>query len=491
MKHTAAHTPTSSYSAVAIARRTPVTHASTHDAIRIDTAAGEIPSLFEHLPFPCLHLTTDGMVRAANVAAVRLFGQAASALAGRSVRDLCEAEDASRVTGCLEQALRTRQGRLPAWHIRSDSGQPSLVDVSCGPLPTDGDPSLIWAMHDERPLTTATGTLPSLDNDIDLLAQALELAFWIAEPGTGAVLHASPALRALCALRPGDSFRLTQWSARVAPLDRPRYEAFLLAQARGETATVNMRICGPSGELRWVACRSSPCMIRGQTRAAGLVEDITARRQAEISAEALMARQKETLLREAHHRMKNSLQGVIGLLRRCAGQHPALESGLTAAISQVRSIAVIHELQSSRGGAPVPLGEMLGMIARSIDGLFNTGGSLSLQDRSSETLLLADGDTVPLAIVINELLMNAVKHRGSEQPPIELDMHDHAGGALIRIRNPGRLPESFDFESRRGFGQGLDLVSALLPADHAMLSYTQSDGTVCTELALCPPVFQA
>lgn len=102
-------------------------------------------------------------------------------------------------------------------------------------------------------------------------------------------------------------------------------------------------------------------MIRGQARAAGLVEDITSRRQAEIGAEALMARQKETLLREAHHRMKNSLQGVIGLLRRCAGQHPALESGLTAAISQVRSIAVIHELQSSRGGAPVPLGEMLGM----------------------------------------------------------------------------------------------------------------------------------
>ncbi|WP_018413150.1 PAS domain-containing sensor histidine kinase [Methyloversatilis thermotolerans] len=489
MKHTAVHAPTSSYSATAVARRGRAPHASTHHAIRIDRAAGDIPSLFEHLPFPCLHTTPDGVVRAANAAAVRLFGQEAVSLAGQSVRDLCEAEDAPRVTGCLEQALRTRKGTLRAWHIRCGSGRHALVDVSCGPLPTVEGPSLLWAMHDERPLAPAA--LPSLDADIDLLAQALDLAFWIAEPGSGAVLHASPALRALCALPAGEGFRLAQWSARVAPLDRPHYEAFLLALARGETATVNMRICGPGGELRWVACRSSPCMIRGQARAAGLVEDITSRRQAEIGAEALMARQKETLLREAHHRMKNSLQGVIGLLRRCAGQHPALESGLTAAISQVRSIAVIHELQSSRGGAPVPLGEMLGMIARSIDGLFNTGGSLSLLDRSSAPLLLSDADTVPLAIVINELLMNAVKHRSSEQPPIELVMHDHAGGALIRIRNPGFLPESFDFASRRGFGQGLDLVSALLPADHAMLSYAQSAGTVCAELALCPPVFKA
>jgi two-component sensor histidine kinase len=106
-------------------------------------------------------------------------------------------------------------------------------------------------------------------------------------------------------------------------------------------------------------------------------------------------------------------------------------------------------------------------------------------------VLLADAESVPIALIVNELLFNAVKHGATAQAEqairimlqgSEKEMH------LVIYSVHGRLPQDFDFAAGRGLGTGLTLVKSLLPPAGANLSIANADGGVRAELRLTPPV---
>ncbi len=75
--------------------------------------------------------------------------------------------------------------------------------------------------------------------------------------------------------------------------------------------------------------------------------------------------QRDTLVREVHHRIKNNLQGVIGLLWQQRIAHPELRPIMEQTIAQVHTVAMVFGLQSERARADVVLGDMLQAIVRS------------------------------------------------------------------------------------------------------------------------------
>jgi two-component system, sensor histidine kinase PdtaS len=106
-------------------------------------------------------------------------------------------------------------------------------------------------------------------------------------------------------------------------------------------------------------------------------------------------------------------------------------------------------------------------------------------------VLLADAETVPIALIINELLFNAVKYAATTQA--DQAIHIMLQGSekemrLIVYDVHGRLPQDFDFAAGRGLGTGLTLVKLLLPPAGASLSIANADGGVRAELRLTPPV---
>jgi two-component sensor histidine kinase len=107
-------------------------------------------------------------------------------------------------------------------------------------------------------------------------------------------------------------------------------------------------------------------------------------------------------------------------------------------------------------------------------------------------VVLAEVEAVPLAVSLGELLMNAVKHRRcshmeAEPHAIEVEISGNGERTLIHISNCGALPHTFDYTACRGLGHGLELLSALLPVEHASLEYSQQSGWVHARLALLPP----
>ncbi len=180
--------------------------------------------------------------------------------------------------------------------------------------------------------------------------------------------------------------------------------------------------------------------------------------------------QRDALVRELHHRIKNHLQGVAGLLRRPLGllTDPARVAGvLEGAADQVLAIASVYGLSATTSEGPAPLADLVSRIALSVQEV--RAVDIDLVDGLVELgdVAVADADAVPVALVINELLTNAAKHRtpGSR---ITLRGERSPARVVLVVRNPvaGAIAPGQPVAERAG-GQGLRLVRALLPPKRA------------------------
>lgn len=211
--------------------------------------------------------------------------------------------------------------------------------------------------------------------------------------------------------------------------------------------------------------------------------DASANALQEHRREQAEAAQRAALVREVHHRVKNSLQGVSGLLHQSARQHPALAKPLQQAISQVQGIAVIHGLQGRADSALVRVCELTGAIADAVASLWQTPVVVDIPP-AWQPCVVVEKEAVPLALVLNELIVNAVKHGGQATVNIELRNGERPEQVQISISNAGQFTQAATPPEQ---AHGLKLVAALLPRQGARVVREQQDERVITRLHLEPP----
>ncbi len=116
-----------------------------------------------------------------------------------------------------------------------------------------------------------------------------------------------------------------------------------------------------------------------------------------------------TIVREVHHRIKNNLQGVIGLLAGHRDDAPQLATILNSAISQLHTVAEVHNLLSHHAREQVNLHELIRAITRHATTLCHHHIDVQLSE-DTQALFLEASEAVPFALVVNELIQNAIKH---------------------------------------------------------------------------------
>ncbi len=217
----------------------------------------------------------------------------------------------------------------------------------------------------------------------------------------------------------------------------------------------------------------------GPDEAIALVRDVTAQKTAQE------AERKEILLKEIHHRVKNNLQVISSLLdlQARAAQDPATARILQESKDRVRSMSLIHEKLYMRGGAEgVRFSEYVrDLTARLCDSFAcaeqGIGVELDVED------LTLDMDTsVPLGIIINELLTNALKYAYPDggKGRILISMHAGEDGMLqLSVRDDGAgFPAHLDY--RYPATLGLRIVNTLASQLHGELTMETGRGTVFT-----------
>jgi PAS domain S-box-containing protein len=212
--------------------------------------------------------------------------------------------------------------------------------------------------------------------------------------------------------------------------------------------------------------------------------DVTEQRAAqEARLEAAIA-QREMLVKEVHHRIKNNLQGVAGLLQQIGQRKPEVAGVMSEVIGQVQAIAQVYGLQVGVTG-PLRVKSVAEAIAGSVQRTFGRTIRFELEGPVPHRWALPEAESIPIALTVNELLTNAVKH--SIDGEVSCTLHCGEAGVRLAIGNAGRLPEGFNLARVPGGVSGLGLVRALLPRRSASLTIEQHGERVLATVALDPP----
>ena len=182
-----------------------------------------------------------------------------------------------------------------------------------------------------------------------------------------------------------------------------------------------------------------------------------------------MLMSKDATIREIHHRVKNNLQTIASLLRLQARrlQSPEARAALVESERRIRSIAIVHETLSRDAGDVVRFNEIVRPLTRLVE------------DASSSSDLAihftVDGDAgelpgevaTPLAVVLNELMQNAVDHAfgdGVSEGRVDVSLARDGDHVVMEVRDDGAgLPDRFSLETSRGLG--LTIVQALVTGE--------------------------
>jgi PAS domain S-box-containing protein len=273
--------------------------------------------------------------------------------------------------------------------------------------------------------------------------------------------------------------------------DAPRVARLLprliASMRRARKMEFNVRIDHPLRGVRMLNVRLSPVRLRdGTVRVFGIADDVTERSAAERQRLEEAVKQRDILVREVHHRIKNNLQGVAGLLQHMAHAKPELAHNLNEIAGQIQAIAQVHGLQIRATGTLPVLGVAQG-IFQNLATMFGVEVRFEPPPPALWRWGLPENEAVPLALVVNELGTNAIKYRGSREQGISVRVGTRPEGVELRIENPGQLRAGFDLSRIASSVSGLGLVKALLPRRGAKLAIEQHGGVVVTRLELQPP----
>ena len=213
--------------------------------------------------------------------------------------------------------------------------------------------------------------------------------------------------------------------------------------------------------------------------------EVTEQRAAqEARFEAAIA-QREMLVKEVHHRIKNNLQGVAGLLQQIATRKPEVAGVMAEVVGQVQAIAQVYGLQVGMSG-PLRVRSVLEAITGSVQRTFGRTIVFDVQGPQPEAWALPEAESIPIALTVNELLTNAIKH-SPDDAPVSCTLACGDDGVQILIGNEGRLSEGFSLAQFPGGVSGLGLVRALLPRRSAKLSIEAQGTRVVAVIDLKPP----
>jgi|GEM_PF-5771140 len=235
---------------------------------------------------------------------------------------------------------------------------------------------------------------------------------------------------------------------------------------------------------RWFSAKMSPVFLEDQFRGSvSVVREITRRKKREDKIKKSL-HEKEVLLKEINHRVKNNLQVIVSLLNlqsRHIRDKQAREM-FTDSRNRIKAMALIHErLYHSENLAAIDFSEYVRILVRHLSGLYKDAAraeEIHLDVRIQD-IFLDINTAIPCALIVNELVTNALKHafQGDTPGKINISMSPVRGDRIKMLvhDNGVGFPENIDFTQTKSFG--MQLVMTLVEQIEGSISLNRHRGT--------------
>jgi two-component system response regulator len=313
-------------------------------------------------------------------------------------------------------------------------------------------------------------------------AQALAtLGSWHKDMITGVTVWSDTlfAIFGLPSTRPAP--RSAEFYSIVHPEDAPMVRAALERTLAGTTTHLDYRIIINEVEVRYVTSITKPSFDSNHTvvELLGTILDITERKEAEEQIRRSL-REKEVLLKEIHHRVKNNMQIISSLLNLQASGiiDQAARDVLKESQQRVRSMALIHEnLYQSDNFSEIDLNDYIRSIVVHLFHSYCKSGISSAIDIASIRLNL--DAAIPCGLIINELVSNALKYAFPDAASGTITIsigRSGDGNVYLDVSDDGiGIPPVLDIASIQTLG--LQLVNSLVQQLQGTLEITGTSGT--------------
>lgn len=215
-----------------------------------------------------------------------------------------------------------------------------------------------------------------------------------------------------------------------------------------------------NAEIIWVEVNEAPVVIDGETvSVAGSLTDITERKKAQEAIRASL-KEKETLLAEIHHRVKNNLAVVASLMQLQAleTENPELQEQLLESVLRIKSMASIHEhLYQNENFSKLDFGHNLrSLISDIIDTMqYSTKIEVSYE---CDDVFLNVNQAIPGSLIVNEVITNIIKHGfiKRETGVIRVNLSKKDKQVSLMIEDDGRgFSKDFDLNTTNTLGMQL------------------------------------
>jgi len=212
----------------------------------------------------------------------------------------------------------------------------------------------------------------------------------------------------------------------------------------------------------------------------GIVRDVTERRSAEkLILNSL--REKEILLKEIHHRVKNNLQVIISLLNMQASElnDPALISSYREIQNRVISMSLVHQsFYQSNSLSDIDFSVYIKRLAENLFKIFGfSKEKIALEIKTSGIHISID-TAIPLGLLINEVLSNSLKHgfREEDSGSIYIELTDLGNDYILKIGDSGSgMPE--DIAPGKTNSLGMTLIKMLCEQIDGKIELNLNNGT--------------
>jgi PAS domain S-box-containing protein len=265
----------------------------------------------------------------------------------------------------------------------------------------------------------------------------------------------------------------------------PKAAKLLIKNARGiATGPDEFILKRKTGEKVHVEIITYPVKFENKTVVLGLARDITERKQGEEVIRASL-REKEVLLREIHHRVKNNMQIISSLFNLQAGyikDEEALRI-LKEGQTRIRSMALVHEkLYQSGDLSKIDLAGYIQSLSTHLFHVYLVDPNQVRLETEYGDVTLDINSAVPCGLILNELISNALKHAfpAGRKGVLMIRLRRGKDGAVeLRIADNGvGFPKGLDF--RRTESLGLQIVSLLVGQLEGTIKLDGKNGTAFT-----------
>ncbi|NMB77522.1 MAG: PAS domain S-box protein, partial [Methanomicrobiales archaeon] len=218
--------------------------------------------------------------------------------------------------------------------------------------------------------------------------------------------------------------------------------------------------------------------------------DITRQKRDEAALRAAFDEQV-ILLREVHHRVKNNLQIIISLtsLQMRQADDPGVKQILSETQNRVRAMSLVHEkLYRSQSLSRIDFADYTRFLATQLFSYYGMDTKRVRLEFAMGRVMVDIGTAVPLGLIMNELISNALKHAFPKGREGSLSIGCECIGDIITlsIRDTGvGMPEGFDWKNTSSLG--MRLVTSLVDQVDGTITLDATNGTAFTITAKRPP----